>query len=104
LNFWYSRVAAGLAHIIRALNPEAIVIGDYLALGWDLIQDVVWEGLRTHVHHYYLSDLRIVPSDHTADSSRLGGVALVLSRFLTTFRQAEGASGAHSVPMRNAGA
>ena len=26
----------GLVNLIMALNPEAIVVGDYLAAGWDL--------------------------------------------------------------------
>ncbi len=96
-------VGAGLANIIRALNPEAIVLGDYLALGWDLIEDVVWEVLRARLPQYYLSGLRILPSEHAADSALLGGVALVLARFLTTFTQAE-ANPAHSVLIHTSGA
>ena len=61
-----------------ALNPEAIVVGDYLAAGWDLVGDVVWSVLRSRVPSYYLAGVRIFPSEHAADSSLLGAVGGVL--------------------------
>ena len=93
-------VGGGLANIIRAVNPEAIVVGDYLAVAWDVIQDIVWEVLRSRVHQYYLSGLRILPSQHATESSLLGAVALVLARYLTTFEQAGAEAGDSSVLMR----
>ncbi len=97
-----AHVGAGLINIIRALNPEAIVMGDYLALAWDLIEDVVWDVLRSRVHQYYLAGLRILPSRHAADSSLLGAVALVMARFLTTFEEGDTASSTSPVQIRTA--
>jgi predicted NBD/HSP70 family sugar kinase len=95
-----AHVGSGLIHIIRALNPEAIVVGDYLAVAWDLIEDVVWQVLRSRVHQLYLEGLRIVPSDHAIDSSLLGAVALVMAKFLTTFNEGDATDAPHSVLMR----
>ena len=79
------QVGMGFVNLIMALNPEAIVVGDYLAAGWDLVEDVVWSVLRSRVPSYYLAGVRIFPSEHAADSSLLGAVALVLSQFFTSF-------------------
>jgi predicted NBD/HSP70 family sugar kinase len=96
-------VGSGLINVIRALNPEAIVVGDYLAVAWDLIEDVVWQVLRTRVHQYYLGGLRILPSSHAVESSLLGSVALVMARFLTTFDEGDAAAAPNSILMRTSG-
>jgi predicted NBD/HSP70 family sugar kinase len=79
------QVGLGFVNLVMALNPEAIIVGDYLAAGWDLVEDVVWSVLRSRVPSYYLAGVRIFPSEHAADSSLLGAVALVLSQFFTSF-------------------
>jgi hypothetical protein len=66
-------------------DPETIVIGDYLASGWDLVQDIVWDVLHKHLRNLYLGKLRIVTARHGDDSTIMGAVALVLSNFLTCF-------------------
>jgi predicted NBD/HSP70 family sugar kinase len=78
-------VGLGFVNLVMALNPEAIVVGDYLAAGWDLVGDVVWGVLRSRVPSYYLAGVRIFPSEHAADSSLLGAVSLVLGQFFTSF-------------------
>ena len=87
----------GFVNLIMALNPEAIVVGDYLAAGWDLVEDVVWSVLRSRVPSYYLAGVRIFPSEHAADSSLLGAVALVLSQFFTSFDHGNTAVPSNSV-------
>lgn len=74
-------VGIGFANINAALNPEAIVVGDYLASAWDLMKDWVWDTLRSRAPLRQLRLLRIFPSRHGADSTLLGTVALVLSTF-----------------------
>ena len=66
-------------------SNEATHPRPYLAVGWDLVEDVVWSVLRSRVPSYYLAGVRIFPSEHAADSSFLGAVALVLSQFFTSF-------------------
>jgi predicted NBD/HSP70 family sugar kinase len=78
-------VGMGFANLNAVLNPEAIVVGNYLASGWDLMKDWVWEALRNRAPQRYLTRLRIVPATFGADSTLMGALALVLSRFFTEF-------------------
>ena len=89
-------VGLGFVNLVMALNPEAIVVGDYLAAGWDLV-GIVWSVLRSRVPSYYLAGVRIFPSEHAADSSLLGAVALVLGQFFTSFDHGNTAGSSHSV-------
>lgn len=72
----------GIANLIAAYDPEAIILGDYLASAWDLMKDRVWEILRKQAPHRNLRRLRIQPSRQGKDSGLKGALALVLSRFL----------------------
>lgn len=78
-------VGIGFVNLVMALNPQLIVVGDYIADAWDLMEDTVWGELRRRVPAYYLSEIRILPSCHRADASLAGAVALVLSRFFNSF-------------------
>jgi predicted NBD/HSP70 family sugar kinase len=92
-------VGLGFVNLIWALNPEAIVIGDWLADAWDLIEDAVWNVVRSRIAGYYLSGLRIVPGKHGHDSSYFGAFALVLSRFFHSFDHGKTVERSHSVVM-----
>ncbi len=91
----------GFANLIWALNPEAIVVGDWLAEAWDLIENTVWDTIRKRVPAYYLNGVRIFPSQHAADSSLLGAVALVLTQYFTSFDPGVDAGRPHSVRMNS---
>lgn len=78
-------VSLGFVNLIYALNPEAIIVGDYLAESWDLIADSVWQGLRQRLPQRYLNRIRIIPEQHRGDSILRGCIASVLSHFFTTF-------------------
>jgi predicted NBD/HSP70 family sugar kinase len=88
----------GFANLNAAFNPEAIVVGDYLASGWDLMKDWVWEALRSRAPHRYLTRLRILPSRHGRDSALLGALALVLCSFFTGSGPVDGSSNSVSTP------
>jgi predicted NBD/HSP70 family sugar kinase len=72
-------VGLGFASLIMALNPEAIVLGDYLGEAWDVMEATVWGVLRNRVPAYYLTSLRMAPSRHGSDSALVGAAALVHS-------------------------
>lgn len=89
-------LALGFINLIMTLNPEAIVMGDYLAEGWDLMEKTVWELLRQRVPEYLLTGLRIGPSQQGPETTLLGSLALVMTRFFRSFEhrseRREGAS------------
>lgn len=93
----------GFVNLIMALNPEAIVVGDYLAQAWDLVEDLVWSVVRSRVPAYYLTGVRIFPSQHAADSSLLGAAALVFSQFFTSFDRTNDSDSSAPVVMRSSG-
>ncbi len=78
-------LALGFVNLAMALNPAAIVVDDFAAAGWDLIENRVWQGLRDRVPEYWLEGLRIFPSRHATHSSLRGAVALVLSKYFADF-------------------
>lgn len=78
-------VGLGFVSLIMAFNPEAIVVGDYLAEAWDLMEGPVWSIVRSRAPAYMLTGLRIVPSRYKADMALVGAAALVLTRFFQSF-------------------
>ena len=92
-------IGMGFVNLVMALNPQAIIVGDYLAQGWDLMEETVWSILRSRVPPYALSALRISPSRHGAEVSLMGAVALVLTRFFNSFNHSVQAKPGSSVVM-----
>lgn len=80
----------GFANLNAAFNPEAIVVGDCLASGWDLMGDWVLEALRRRAPQRYLTRLRVVPARHGSNSTLMGALALPLSQFFTPDGQGNG--------------
>jgi predicted NBD/HSP70 family sugar kinase len=75
----------GFVNLIWVLNPEALIVGDFFAEAWDMVEETIWQVLRSRAPHYALAGLRIFPSQHAADSSLLGAISLVFSHFFTRF-------------------
>jgi predicted NBD/HSP70 family sugar kinase len=71
----------GVANLNAAFDPEAILVGDYLASAWDLMGPWVLDALRSRAPNRYFSRLRIIPSRHGRDAALKGALALVLSHF-----------------------
>lgn len=71
----------GLANVILALNPAAVVLDDFAASSWDLVEPVLRRELRRRIAGPWLDKVQLRPSDHAAHSSLAGAFALVLSRF-----------------------
>lgn len=72
-------VGLGFVNLRQAFDPEAIIVGNYLAESWDLIQEIVWGVLRDRIPARYLERLRIERAAHTEDSTLVGSIGLVLS-------------------------
>jgi predicted NBD/HSP70 family sugar kinase len=93
-------VGMGFVNLVMALNPQAIVVGDYLAQAWDLIEEEVWAVLRQRTPAYFLAGLRVFASRHGTDSSLRGAVALVLNRFFSSFADGNPARSSSAVLMQ----
>jgi predicted NBD/HSP70 family sugar kinase len=96
-------LALGLVNLVWVFNPEAIVVGGYVAEAWDLISETIWRVLRRRLPHYVLAELRAYPSKHAADSSLLGAASLVFMRYFTSFEHGEDGGPSRRVLMHAAG-
>lgn len=79
-------LALGLCPVILGLNPAAIVLDDWGAAGWDLIQERVWQVIAERVPAAWREGVEIMPSSRAEDASLTGAIALVLARFFTSFQ------------------
>jgi predicted NBD/HSP70 family sugar kinase len=73
----------GMVNVIMALNPQEIIVGDYIAEGWDLIEPAMREVIRDRTPAYFLTGLRIRPSKHGRDAYVKGAIGLVLLNVFT---------------------
>jgi predicted NBD/HSP70 family sugar kinase len=80
-----SDLGLGLVNVIWALNPEAVIVGGFFAPVWELVEQKVWEVLRSHMPAYMLAELRILPSRHADESDLLGALSLVFLQFFSRF-------------------
>ena len=87
-------------NLLWALDPEAIVAGDWLAEAGDWVEQKVWEVVRGRRAGYHLGGLRIRPSRTSQDCVLLGAAALVLSRFFDGFDNSQAGVSAHAVAMQ----
>jgi predicted NBD/HSP70 family sugar kinase len=72
-------VGLGFVNLRQAFDPEEIIVGNYLADSWDLIEGIVWQVLRDRIAARYLERLRIVPAEYRDDATLLGAIGLALS-------------------------
>jgi predicted NBD/HSP70 family sugar kinase len=93
-------LALGLANLIIGLNPEAIIVDQWCAAAWTLIEKTVWRVLRERVPAAWLEGIRINPSAHAHDASLLGAVALALTRYFHSFDHSEPDEARNFVQMR----
>jgi N-acetylglucosamine repressor len=70
----------GLAPIIYALNPEAIIIGGRMAEVWPLVEQQILASCASRVSSLYLESTKIFPSTLHTKPSLMGAIALVLAQ------------------------
>jgi len=70
----------GLATIIYALNPEAIVIGGKIAEAWPLLEEATLKSCAQRVSPLFLETTKIFASTLHVKPSLMGAIALVLAQ------------------------
>ena len=70
----------GLAPIIYALNPEAIVIGGKIAEAWPLLEETTLKSCSQRVSPLFLETTKIFASTLHVKPSLMGAIALVLAQ------------------------
>lgn len=73
----------GIADLILALNPAAVIVDDYAAAHWPSVGPVIERTLAKTLPAHWLEGVEVRPARHSAHSSLMGAVALALHRFFT---------------------
>jgi predicted NBD/HSP70 family sugar kinase len=80
----------GFANLILGLNPQAVVLDSWGAIGWDLVKDPIRRVLRRRLPPSWQEGVRIMASARPLDASLYGALALALSSYFHSFEhQAE---------------
>jgi glucokinase-like ROK family protein len=77
-----SNLGIGIASLVNALNPELVVLGGPISLGWDFLRPAIEHELRTRALRWHQESANIVLARHGADACVMGGVAAVYNHML----------------------
>jgi len=72
----------GIASLVNALNPELVVFGGILSLGWEFLLPPVTEEIQRRALHWNREAMQVVLARHGFDACVIGGLALVLQDIL----------------------
>ncbi len=75
-------VGAGLAGLVNLLNPEAAVLGGYLASAFDLVAPTLLDELSARSLAVARDGVRVVPARLGADAALIGAAELAFERVL----------------------
>ena len=77
-----SSLGIGIASLVNALNPELVVLGGPISLGWEFLRPAIDQELHTRALRWHQESAKIVLARHGADACVMGGVAAVYNHML----------------------
>jgi N-acetylglucosamine repressor len=76
----------GIANIIKAVDPDAIIIGGHICAAWDLIEPEIMEAVRTRGFFGKPATTMILPTSLAVRPSLLGAAALAQRKLFSDVR------------------
>jgi predicted NBD/HSP70 family sugar kinase len=76
----------GIANIIKAVDPDAIIVGGHIRAAWDLIAPDIMEAVRKRAFFGKPSGTLILPTSLTVRPSLLGAAAMAQRRLFSDVR------------------
>jgi predicted NBD/HSP70 family sugar kinase len=76
----------GIANIIKAVDPDAIIIGGHIRTAWDLIAPEIMEAVRKRAFFGKPSNTIILPTSLPVRPSLLGAAAIAQRRLFSDVR------------------
>ncbi len=76
----------GISMIIRALDPQAIVIGGHILQVWDMIYEEILKGLEEHSFFGLEKQIKILPSSLKERPRLIGAATLVIEHFFHDYK------------------
>ena len=77
-----SHLGIGIASLVNALNPELVVLGGPISLGWEFLRPAIDQELHNRALRWHQESANIVLARHGADACVMGGVAAVYNHML----------------------
>ncbi len=81
-------IGMGVSNIIKAVDPEAIVIGGSIRKAWDIIHPAVMEIVNARAFFGRQRDTALLPSSLRTSPPVLGAAALAIRKIFTDYRVA----------------
>lgn len=81
-----SYIGYGISNIIRALDPQAIVLGGRILQVWDLIYPEILKGLSHRTFFGLEKNVKILPSSLKERPRLIGAATLALKEFFNDYR------------------
>jgi len=75
-------LGTGIASLVNALNPELVVLGGPISLGWEFMKSSIDQELHARALRWHQESAAIVLAHHGADACVMGGVAAVFNHML----------------------
>jgi glucokinase-like ROK family protein len=72
----------GIASLVNALNPELVVLGGSLSLGWEWLKPGIEHEVQARALRWHQEAAHISPAFHGPDACLMGGVAAVYDEIL----------------------
>jgi len=72
----------GIASLLNALNPELVVFGGILSVGWEFLLPAMTAELQNRALRWNREATQVVLAQHGVDACVMGGLALVLQEIL----------------------
>lgn len=76
-------LGVGIANLVNALNPEAVVFGGVLSLASDFLMPTIQRVIQERALRWLAKPLRLLVATHGFDACVMGGVALVYQQVLS---------------------
>ena len=79
-------IGMGISNIIRALDPQAIIIGGHILQVWDLIYPDILAGVSERSFFGLEKRVKILPSSLTERPRLIGAATLILERIFNDYK------------------
>ena len=77
-----SYLGTGIASLVNALNPEVVVLGNYLAEAGDFLLPTIQKHLKEHVVCWNESQTEVVIAEYGYDACVMGGIVVTTQAIL----------------------
>jgi predicted NBD/HSP70 family sugar kinase len=76
----------GISNIIKAIDPEVIVLGGLITQAWDIIYPEIMKEIKERVFFNIKKNIQVIPTSLTERSSLIGALTLVIREIFKGYK------------------